>query len=568
MFENFLSNCTWWLLPLLLLAFLLGMLFWHFLKVTGLLDKISGLESENGKLNTRIGGLEGDLTTKSNTLLALQGDYDGLNAKHDTLHGRFTTVQADFLAERKAKGEVEVELEDWKGKFATIETDLATEKTNYASLQAKYDTDLKVERDAKLAYESDLGTWKDKFSGVESKLALATAAVATWKASTSDAEAKYGDLEKKLEASNNEWSLKLSNLESEYVAAKEAHTAEINGWNIKFDDYKAQAEAEKEAALKAETDSWNLKWAAYQEEKDAEINQWNLKFANYQKEVEAEKANAAEADDAWNLKFGNYQTEAAAEKDAAVEAEKNAWSAKLATLEGDYKSKISGLETDLAAAKDRCSTLEGAAEQRCLDAAKVFYGKVKKDDLTVVEGIGPKIQGLLHDAGIDTWYKLWQSDYDTLKKILTDAGSRYQMHDPQTWPEQAKLCYYCQWARLKQWQDELDGGRGAKKELTDDEKKQILAGAKEYFGKVKWDDLKIVEGIGPKIEGLCHNIGIKTWKALSEAKYDTLKKMLTDAGPRYQMHDPGTWPLQSGMAYKAEWKKLKEWQDSHSHGRA
>ncbi|MGK0387926.1 MAG: nucleotidyltransferase/DNA polymerase involved in DNA repair [Maribacter sp.] len=104
--------------------------------------------------------------------------------------------------------------------------------------------------------------------------------------------------------------------------------------------------------------------------------------------------------------------------------------------------------------------------------------------------------------------------------------------------------------------------------MTDAEKKTILAGAKQYFARVKWDDLKVVEGIGPKIEELCHNIGIKTWKALSEAKYDTLKKMLTDAGSRYQMHDPKTWPLQSGMAYKAEWKELKEWQDSHSHGRA
>lgn len=631
MFENFLSNCTWWLLPLLLLAFLLGMLFWHLLKVSGLLDRIKGLESDNGNLNTRISGLEGDLNAKSSALLGLQGDYDGLNTKYNGLNGRFTTVQADYLAERKAKGEVEVELEDWKGRFATIETDLTTEKTNYASLQAKYDTDLTVEREAKLAYESDLGTWKSKFTGIEGKLALATAAVATWKATSGDLEGKYSKLEKDVEVSNNDWNLKWTNLENEYAAAKEAHVAEINGWNIKFDDYKTQVAAEKEVALKAEADAWNLKFGNYQTEaaaekeaaviaernawslkweryqKQASIEQdeavtaerdaWNLKWTNYLKESAAAKEEAVTAErNAWNLKWGTYQNQVAIDKDEAVKAEREAWSLKWtnyqkeveaskaaaiaeesknrmamsASLEKDYKSKVTDLETDLVGWRNKYSVLEKSIDQRCLDAAKVFYGKVKKDDLTVVEGIGPKIQGLLQDAGIDTWYKLWQSEYDTLKKVLTDAGSRYQMHDPQTWSEQAKLCYYCQWAKLKQWQDELDGGNVvvAKKEISADEKKTILAGAKKFYPRVKWDDLKVVEGIGPKIEGLCHDIGIKTWKALSEAKYDTLKKMLKDAGPRYQMHDPKTWPLQSGMAHKAEWKKLKEWQDSHSHGRA
>ena len=44
------------------------------------------------------------------------------------------------------------------------------------------------------------------------------------------------------------------------------------------------------------------------------------------------------------------------------------------------------------------------------------------------------------------------------------------------------------------------------------------AAAKAVFGKtIKQDDLKVVEGIGPKIEGMFKDSGIKTWKALSEA---------------------------------------------------
>lgn len=92
--------------------------------------------------------------------------------------------------------------------------------------------------------------------------------------------------------------------------------------------------------------------------------------------------------------------------------------------------------------------------------------------------------------------------------------------------------------------------------------------AKTAFGKkIKQDDLKIVEGIGPKIEGLFHNFGIKTWKALSEAPQSKCQEVLNSGGERYRIHDPGSWPLQAKMAYKGEWKKLAKWQDEHKGGK-
>lgn len=85
--------------------------------------------------------------------------------------------------------------------------------------------------------------------------------------------------------------------------------------------------------------------------------------------------------------------------------------------------------------------------------------------------------------------------------------------------------------------------------------------------KYKSDDLKIVEGIGPKIEGLLHDAGIKTWKALSEAAVDRLKEILDAAGPNYQIHDPGTWPRQAGLADSGEWDALKKLQDELDGGK-
>ena len=92
--------------------------------------------------------------------------------------------------------------------------------------------------------------------------------------------------------------------------------------------------------------------------------------------------------------------------------------------------------------------------------------------------------------------------------------------------------------------------------------------AKAALGKrIKQDDLKIVEGIGPKIEQLFHKDGIKTWKALSEASVARCQKVLDGGGDRYRIHDPASWPMQAKMAFKGQWKKLAKWQDDHKGGK-
>jgi len=94
------------------------------------------------------------------------------------------------------------------------------------------------------------------------------------------------------------------------------------------------------------------------------------------------------------------------------------------------------------------------------------------------------------------------------------------------------------------------------------------AGAKTIFGKtIKQDDLKVVEGIGPKIEGMFKDAGIKTWKALSEASVADCQKVLDGGGKRYQVHDPASWPMQAKMCYEGKWKDLLKWQDEHKHGK-
>jgi len=86
-------------------------------------------------------------------------------------------------------------------------------------------------------------------------------------------------------------------------------------------------------------------------------------------------------------------------------------------------------------------------------------GKAKADDLTKIEGVGPKISQLLSKGGIKSYKDLANSKFETVKKMLVDAGPQYSMHDPDTWAKQAKLAASGAWEELQKLQDKLQGGK-------------------------------------------------------------------------------------------------------------
>ncbi len=82
---------------------------------------------------------------------------------------------------------------------------------------------------------------------------------------------------------------------------------------------------------------------------------------------------------------------------------------------------------------------------------------VKPDDLTNIEGIGPKIKSILHAAGVKTFSDLAAMEPEQIKEIITDAGLR--LADTTTWPEQARLAASGEMEKLQVYQDSLKGGR-------------------------------------------------------------------------------------------------------------
>ena len=84
----------------------------------------------------------------------------------------------------------------------------------------------------------------------------------------------------------------------------------------------------------------------------------------------------------------------------------------------------------------------------------------KADDLTLIEGIGPKVAAVLNTAGISTFATLAETDAAEIQEILNSAG--LTMMDATSWPAQAKLAADGDIDGLKEMQAGLSGGRGDK----------------------------------------------------------------------------------------------------------
>ncbi|MDX1943623.1 MAG: helix-hairpin-helix domain-containing protein [Saprospiraceae bacterium] len=165
------------------------------------------------------------------------------------------------------------------------------------------------------------------------------------------------------------------------------------------------------------------------------------------------------------------------------------------------------------------------------------------DNLTRIEGISPFLEKKLNEAGVYTYEQISQWDSADINRIIQAIGYLPGRIEKEDWIGQAiKL------QKQQKTQPESFETRG--------------------FGyPTQNDDLKIIEGIGPKIEGLLKNAGIHTWEELSETDAERLREILNQAGESYRIHDPTTWPAQARLAANGSWELLREYQDQLKGGR-
>ena len=163
------------------------------------------------------------------------------------------------------------------------------------------------------------------------------------------------------------------------------------------------------------------------------------------------------------------------------------------------------------------------------------------DDLTRIEGVGPKVAELLQSSGIMSYTQLSAASPERLGQILAGAGGIMATMDPSTWPAQAQMAAEGRWDDLQKWQDELQGGRQA-------------------FAPTP-DDLTKVEGVGPKVQEILNAYGVVTYGQLSATSPEKLREMLAAAGGIMATMNPDTWPAQAQMAAEGRWEDLQKWQD-------
>lgn len=152
-------------------------------------------------------------------------------------------------------------------------------------------------------------------------------------------------------------------------------------------------------------------------------------------------------------------------------------------------------------------------------------GSDHKDDLTAINGIGPKIEKVLNRMGIKSWEQLATLKAAEINKVdekLADFSGRIQRDE---WVPQAK-------AIMRNGHAPLNGKKPKKSNKKPGKSGSAKAAKKAWHkGKTKFgtpgsahrDDLKVINGIGPVLEKALNRRGIRSWEQLAALKVKEAK---------------------------------------------
>ncbi len=141
-----------------------------------------------------------------------------------------------------------------------------------------------------------------------------------------------------------------------------------------------------------------------------------------------------------------------------------------------------------------------------------------KDDLTAINGIGPKIQKVLNQHGIKSWEQLatlTAADIKTVDEALKDFSGRIKRDE---WVPQAKAIMRNGHQPLNAKAKPATAKKPKVKKAAGTKKKSAWQKGKTTFGtpgSLHRDDLKVINGIGPVIEKSLNRRGIRSWEQLA-----------------------------------------------------
>ncbi len=308
---------------------------------------------------------------------------------------------------------------------------------------------------------------------------------------------------------------------------------------------------------------WRNKYANMVADYDSKIKGLNSKISGLESDLAACRSKRTELEGDLAITKGRMRELESDMKTLKISADKN---------KNNKIDNSSGIAPLAAAAAVAPKTPEVKVEKSSIAAAptgggkKSIYSGIKSDNLQIIEGIGPKMESVLKENGVNSHSDLANQTPDSLQAILGKYGDKYKIIDPSTWAKQAGHAASGDYDGMIDLQKKLDGGKDNASGPSDSklEKYLIRTGALKAF---KQDDLKAIEGIGPATEKLLHTNSIKTWRDLANTEASAIKVILTAAGSRFALGDPTTWPKQAEMAADGKFDELREYQDFLDGGR-
>jgi predicted flap endonuclease-1-like 5' DNA nuclease len=543
-------------------------------------------------------------------ILAWLGSRAVFQKKADEMQGRNeeTLNEARFNISRLSG-----ELNGLNGQLAEARTDAESKNLRISHLYSQIEEQSKLAEDwqakikewetREITWQNDKNQLNETINRHEQELKNWSLRGSTWdterNALTAGLEAKEADLAK--------WSLRLSDWENEknqLSSSVASRDADLGNWTFRFNEAEQEKTALKSALANKEEElaQWNIR-----------LNQWEQERIGYATAIAGKDREIGD----WNYRFGQWEQErnGYATTLTAKEATLAEWTARLSTIEQERDRLFAESSDRLAQAdhwRDQYAALHaqydalqlrlGELESARTDAARslVLAGKIYRwDDLKIVEGIGPKIEGILQENDIRTWVQLSDTPVERLREIMAGAGERYKLADPTNWAEQARLAHTEDAEGLAKLQAELTGGReitkpaaprkktvrvdadlaarlnkleaeerAQERRLLKQRQQQAEKGSLKFLGRgFELDDHEVVEGIGPKIDEVLRAAGIETWLQLSETTVERLRDILDAAGPQYRIADPTTWPQQAGLAHANQWEELAALQTVLTAGR-
>ena len=198
---------------------------------------------------------------------------------------------------------------------------------------------------------------------------------------------------------------------------------------------------------------------------EAEANALRERYDQQIAELEMELSSRREEASELEIKANELETRA-----VELESKADNLSVSLEKQVSELEGEISSFREEKVELEEKARNLAHALEevksadrQRNIEqeiASQAVKTGPRVYNLKIIEGIGPKIEQILKEEGIDSFVKLSNTDPDHIRSVLIrNGGSAFRVHDPRSWPEQAKLAADESWTELKEFQDKLIAGK-------------------------------------------------------------------------------------------------------------